>query len=96
MAETSRHAHSQCPDQQLPGFERLATAMMEQTKKAKGVPTIRELRDICAELGCAWWPVRSADLNYSQDEFIPEIAEWIGATVICRGETGGCARSSEA
>jgi peroxiredoxin family protein len=66
----------------LPGFERLATAMMEQTVKAKGVPTIRELRDICVESGVRLVACQmTVDLfNYSQDEFIPEIAEWIGAT----------------
>jgi peroxiredoxin family protein len=66
----------------LPGFERLATAMMEQTVKAKGVPSIRELRDICVESGVRLVACQmTVDLfNYSQDEFIPEIAEWIGAT----------------
>ncbi len=66
----------------LPGFEGFATAMMEQTVKAKGVPGIKELRDICVEsevrlVACQM----TVDLfNYRQDEFIPEIAEWIGAT----------------
>jgi peroxiredoxin family protein len=66
----------------LPGFERFATSMMEQTVKAKGVASIKELRDICIEsevrlLACQM----TVDLfNHRQDEFIPEIAEWIGAT----------------
>lgn len=66
----------------LPGFQGMATAMMEKTVKAKGVPSIKELRDICIEsevrlVACQM----TVDLfNYSQDEFIPEIAEWIGAT----------------
>ena len=66
----------------LPGFESFATTMMEQTVKAKGVPSIQELRNISIEsevrlVGCQM----TVDLfNYSQDEFIPEIAEWIGAT----------------
>ncbi|TCJ14966.1 NADH-quinone oxidoreductase subunit F [Parasulfuritortus cantonensis] len=66
----------------LPGFESLATSLMEQTVKAKGVPSIKELRDICIEsdvrlVACQM----TVDLfNYRQDEFIPEIAEWIGAT----------------
>ncbi len=66
----------------LPGFESLATAMMEQTVKAKGVPSIQELRDICVESGVRLVACQmTVDLfNYSQDEFIPEIAEWIGAT----------------
>lgn len=66
----------------LPGFENFATSMMEQTVKAKGVPSIKELRDICVEsevrlVACQM----TVDLfNYRHDEFIPEIAEWIGAT----------------
>ncbi len=65
----------------LPGFESFATAMMERTVNTKGVPTIKELRDICIEsdvrlLACQM----TVDLfSYRQDEFIPEIAEWIGA-----------------
>jgi len=66
----------------LPGFESLATAMMAQTVKAKGVPSIQELRDICIESGVRLMACQmTVDLfNYRQDEFIPEIAEWIGAT----------------
>lgn len=66
----------------LPGFESFATSMMEKTVSAKGVPSIKELRDICIEsdvrlLACQM----TVDLfSYRQDEFIPEIAEWIGAT----------------
>lgn len=66
----------------LPGFESLATTMMEQTVKAKGVASIKDLRDICIEsevrlVACQM----TVDLfNYRQEEFIPEIAEWIGAT----------------
>lgn len=66
----------------LPGFENFATSMMEQTVKAKGVPSIKELRDICVEsevrlVACQM----TVDLfSYRKDEFIPEIAEWIGAT----------------
>lgn len=66
----------------LPGFESFATSMMEKTVKAKGVPSIKELRDIAIEsevrlLACQM----TVDLfNHNQDDFIPEIAEWIGAT----------------
>ncbi|MDD5249925.1 MAG: DsrE/DsrF/DrsH-like family protein [Rhodocyclaceae bacterium] len=66
----------------MPGFESMATTMMEQTVKSKGVASIKELRDICIEsevrlLACQM----TVDLfSYRQDEFIPEIAEWIGAT----------------
>ena len=65
----------------LPGFESLATAMMERTVKAKGVASIGELRDLCIEAGVRLVACQmTVDLfNYDQDEFIPEIAEWIGA-----------------
>lgn len=66
----------------LPGFESFATAMMQQTVKAKGVPSIQELRDICVESGVRLVACQmTVDLfNFRQDEFIPEIDEWIGAT----------------
>ncbi len=66
----------------LPGFENLATTMMEQTVKSKGVASIQELRDICVESGVRLVACQmTVDLfNYRKDEFIPEIAEWIGAT----------------
>ncbi|MGF1644971.1 MAG: DsrE/DsrF/DrsH-like family protein [Thiotrichales bacterium] len=66
----------------LPGFESLATTMMKSTTQAKGVPSIEELREICVESGVRLVACQmTVDLfNYRQDEFIPEIAEWIGAT----------------
>ncbi len=35
----------------LPGFETVATSLMKQTFKNKGVATITELRDLCMESG---------------------------------------------
>lgn len=66
----------------LPGFELLATAMMEQTTRAKGVASIPDLRDICIESGVRLMACQmTVDLfNHDADDFIPEIAEWIGAT----------------
>ena len=66
----------------LPGFESFATAMMDQTTKTKGVPSILELRDICVESGVKLVACQmTVDLfNYRKEEFIPEITEWIGAT----------------
>ncbi len=66
----------------MPGFESFATAMMEQTTKTKGVPSILELRDICVESGVKLVACQmTVDLfNYRKEEFIPEISEWIGAT----------------
>ncbi|MDD2686558.1 MAG: DsrE/DsrF/DrsH-like family protein [Gallionella sp.] len=71
----------------MPGFESFATAMMEQTTKTKGVPSIRELRDICVESGVRLVACQmTVDLfNYRKEEFMPEISEWIGATSYLAG-----------
>jgi peroxiredoxin family protein len=66
----------------LPGFEDMATALMGCTTKAKGVASVAELRALCIEadvklLACQM----TVDLfNYRREDFVPEIAEWIGAT----------------
>jgi peroxiredoxin family protein len=71
----------------MPGFENFATAMMEQTTKIKGVPSIQELRDICVEAGVKLVACQmTVDLfNYRKEEFMPEISEWIGATSYLAG-----------
>ncbi len=71
----------------LPGFENFATAMMEQTTKAKGVASIPELRELCVEAGVRLVACQmTVDLfNYSKDDFIPEIADWVGATSYLAG-----------
>ena len=65
----------------LPGFESMATNMMEQTVKAKGIASIRELRELCVEAGVRLVACQmTVDLfSYRQEEFIPEIEDWIGA-----------------
>jgi peroxiredoxin family protein len=66
----------------IPGFETLATALMKQTIKNKGVAEIAELRSICVEsgvnlIGCQM----TVDLfGFSQADFIPEVKEYCGAT----------------
>lgn len=66
----------------LPGFEGVATGLMRQTLKNKGVASIGELRAICLEsevklVACQM----TVDLfGYEKNDFIPEVAEWIGAT----------------
>ncbi len=66
----------------VPGFEGFATAMMKKTLQKKGVASIQELREICLEsevklVACQM----TVDLfGYDRREFIPEVAEWIGAT----------------
>jgi len=66
----------------VPGFEKMATGMMKKTLTNKGVASIEELREICVEsevkmIACQM----TVDLfDWSQDDFIPEISEWVGAT----------------
>ena len=64
-----------------PGFEKVATGLMEQTVKNKGVATIDELRGACLEADVKLFACQmTVDLfGHSQDEFIPEIEGWIGA-----------------
>jgi peroxiredoxin family protein len=65
----------------LPGFESMATSMMTKTIDAKGVARIDELRSLCIEaevklVACQM----TVDLfDYDQNDFIPEIDEWVGA-----------------
>lgn len=65
----------------LPGFESMATIMMEQTTKAKGVAGIEELRELSLEAGVNMVACQmTVDLfNFTQDEFIDEVSEWVGA-----------------
>jgi len=65
----------------VPGFERMATALMRQTIADKGVASIAELRALAIEagvklIGCQM----TVDLfGYGKDDFIPEVTEFIGA-----------------
>ena len=65
----------------VPGFESMATSLMKQTIKNKGVAEIGELRSLCIEAGvnliCCQMTV---DLfGFSRDDFIPEVKEYCGA-----------------
>jgi peroxiredoxin family protein len=65
----------------VPGFESLATSLMKQTIRNKGVAEIGELRSLCIEagvnlIGCQM----TVDLfGFSHDDFIPEVKEYVGA-----------------
>ena len=65
----------------IPGFESLATGLMKQTIKNKGVASIPELRDLAVEagvnmIGCQM----TVDLfGFTHDDFIPEVKEYVGA-----------------
>lgn len=58
----------------VPGFESLATSLMKQTFKNKGVATIEELRDMAVELdvrmiGCQ---MTMDVFGFKKEEFIPQ------------------------
>ena len=65
----------------VPGFEKVATGLMQQTVKNNGVASIEELRSICIEsdvklVACQM----TVELfGHSHEEFIHEIKDWIGA-----------------
>ena len=65
----------------VPGFETLATALMKQTIKSKGVAGVEELRSACIEggvnlIGCQM----TVDLfGFTHGDFIPEVKEYCGA-----------------
>lgn len=65
----------------LPGFEKMATAMMKKTTRNKGIASVEELRNLCIEADVKLVACQmTVDMfSYKQDEFIPEIADWIGA-----------------
>jgi peroxiredoxin family protein len=65
----------------VPGFEKLATTLMQKTVKNNGVASIQELRDVCVEAGVNLVACQmTVDLfGYTRDDFIPEVKDWIGA-----------------
>lgn len=65
----------------IPGFERLATGLMRQTLKARGVAPIEELRTLTIEAGARLIGCQmTRDLfGWSTQAFIPEVSEWAGA-----------------
>jgi len=65
----------------VPGFEKIATGLMKQTVKNKGVASIAELREACIDGGVNLVACQmTVDLfGYTPEDFIPEIKDWIGA-----------------
>lgn len=65
----------------IPGFESVATGLMQQTLKNRGVAPITVLRDACVEEGVRLIACQmTVDLfGWQKDEFMPGIAEWAGA-----------------
>ena len=65
----------------VPGFEKVATALMKKTVSNKGVASIEELRSLCLEAEVQMVACQmTVDLfGFKQDDFLPEVADWIGA-----------------
>ncbi|MBM4422622.1 MAG: peroxiredoxin family protein [Chloroflexi bacterium] len=59
----------------VPGFNALATGLMKQTFKNKGVASIEELRDICVESGARMIGCQmTMDVfGFKKEDFIPNI-----------------------
>jgi peroxiredoxin family protein len=74
----------------IPGFESVATTLMKQTMKNKGVATIPELRDLCIEADVKLVACQmTVDLfGWKQEEFIPEVSEWAGAATYLTSAKG--------
>ena len=65
----------------IPGFEKVATGLMKQTFKNKGVASVEELRGICIESGVELNACQmTVDVfGFSRDDFIPEVKDYCGA-----------------
>jgi peroxiredoxin family protein len=65
----------------VPGFERLATTLMRETLRQKGVAPVEELRDICVETEVRLMACQmTVDLfGWKKEDFIEGISEWAGA-----------------
>lgn len=65
----------------LPGFEALATRLMRETLRQKGIAPVDELRAICIETDVRLMACQmTVDLfGWKRQDFIPEISEWAGA-----------------
>ena len=65
----------------IPGFETMATGLMEQTMPNTGVATIQELRELSLEAGVKMIACQmTVDLfGWEMDDFVPEVADWVGA-----------------
>ena len=74
----------------VPGFESVATTLMKQTMKNKGVATIPELRDLCIEADVKLVACQmTVDLfGWKQEDFIPEVSEWAGAATYLTSAKG--------
>lgn len=65
----------------VPGYERVATTLMQKTIKNNGVATIDELRELSLEAGVRMVACQmTVDLfGYDKNDFIPQVTEYVGA-----------------
>jgi len=66
----------------IPGFENMASGLMKETFKSKGVASIEELREISIDEGVELHACQmTVDVfGFTQDDFIDDISSWCGAT----------------
>jgi peroxiredoxin family protein len=66
----------------VPGFESMATALMERTIRNKGVAAVAELRAACVESGVKLIACQmTVDLfGFDQADFIAEVSDFCGAS----------------
>lgn len=76
----------------VPGFESMATALMKQTIRNKGVATVEQLREMSVDAGVALIGCQmTVDLfGFEPEDFIPEVKEYCGAATAL-----GIARDSD-
>ena len=65
----------------VPGFEKVATALMSQTVKNCGVATVEELRGLCLEAGVNMVACQmTVELfGFEHDDFIDDVKDYVGA-----------------
>jgi peroxiredoxin family protein len=65
----------------VPGFEKLASGLMRETLRQKGVAPIDDLRDACLDMDVELIPCQmTVDLfDWKKEDFIDGISDWAGA-----------------
>ena len=66
----------------VPGFEKVATGLMKQTFKNKGVASVDELRELCIEAEVTMYACQmTVDVfGFEHSDFIDEVSDYVGAT----------------
>ncbi len=66
----------------VPGFERMATSLMKETFRKKGVASIETLREAAIEGGVKFYACQmTVDVfGFEREDFVPDVTDWVGAT----------------